>query len=291
MPTWIIRLFGREELRHSGKGSLELPDIWWPVFGSLLSAQRHLLSRGKLAGMLWPDKPEKAARHCLATALWRIKTRFPSDHQLITFDSNTVALCLQGSFWVDLVAFERRTKLYLAEPQRLASHPERERLRRALAHYRDPFMAERDVEWIAIERERLRTLYLDAMFALASAEVEAERWTDARDSARRICAVEPLREDAQRLLMLAHVKCGARAVALDQYNVLADLLRSELGIAPMAQTQQLAAEIAGQNATDVPKQIRLASPAPSQSDARLTMLRVRDHLNRSLDLLNGYLAD
>jgi len=283
VPTWSIRLLGHEELNRAGFGSVDIPDIWWPIFISLLGAPRYRLSRSKLAGRLWPDKSEKASRHCLATALWRITTRLPADQNLIAFDSTVVGLQTPGSVWVDLIAFERRAKTYMGELDRLAQPSGRARLRRALGHYRGPIMAERDLEWIAIERERLRSLYLDAMFALASAESAAESWPAARETAQRICAVEPLREDAQRLLMTAHVKCGARAMALDQYQTLVKILQAELGIQPMAQTQRLATEIAG-HALVTP----LMRPVP---DRHQLLRDVRDHLNHSLELLNGFLDD
>ena len=288
MPIWTARLFGQEELTCSGVGAVPLPDVWWPVFGCLLSAPRWHLSRGKLAGMLWPDRTEKAARHCLATALWRIKARLPSDQQLIRVDSESVGLSLRGSLWVDLIAFQRRVAQSLAQPEILASRRERVRLRRALSLYRGHFMADRDLEWVAIERERLRTQFLDAMFALANAEVAAGRWTKARDSARRICEIEPLREDAQRLLMAAHVECGSRAVALDQYRVLKELLRTELNVAPMPETRRLAADIAGSNP---PSSDPL--PGPIQGlpfDRTEAIAQVQDHLQRSLELLNHCLG-
>jgi hypothetical protein len=52
---------------------------------------------------------------------------------------------------------------------------------------------------------------------LAGAEVSAGNWAAAREAAQTLCAVEPLREDAQRLLMMALAQCGNRALALEQY--------------------------------------------------------------------------
>jgi DNA-binding SARP family transcriptional activator len=280
-----MRLLGHEHISRSDTGALDLPDIWWPVLGSLLAAPRWKLTRGVLAGRLWPDKDEHSARHCLATALWRIKSRLPRDQKLVSLDGESVRLSLGRFDFVDMLAFERRAQSALRHPDILACAGQRHKLARALRHYTGSFLASRDHETIVFERERLRTLYLDALFALAQAETRAQNWNAARASAQALCAIEPLREDAQRLLMTAHVRCGSRALALSQYRSLATLLERELDIAPMAETQRLAAAIGG------------GEPAASaQADAssgdphRGTMLQIRDNLERSLALVESALS-
>ncbi|HEV2817115.1 MAG TPA: bacterial transcriptional activator domain-containing protein [Allosphingosinicella sp.] len=263
---------------------LDLPDVWWPVLGCLLAAPNWRLSRGAMAGRLWPDKDEHSARHCLATALWRIKTRLPRDQRLVSLGSESIRLSLNRFDFVDMLAFERRAQSALRDPRHLSAESQRRQLGRALRHYRGSFLAERDQESIVLERERLRTLYLDALFALAYAETKAENWHAARAAAQALCATEPLREDAQRLLMTAHVRCGSRALALSQYRALVALLDAELGVAPMAETQRLAATIGG------PPQMPLAEAnIPERDRHRGTMLKVRDSLERSIQIIDSAL--
>ena len=286
MATWIMRLLGHEQIARSDTGLLDLPDVWWPVLGCLLSAPNRSLSRSAIAGRLWPDKDEQAARHCLATALWRIKSRLPRDQKLVSLESETVRLSLRRFDFVDLIAFERRAEAALRRPHGLAAADARRRLARALKHYKGSFLAERDHEWIAFERERLRTLYLDALFALAKSETESGNWSAARSAAQTLCAIEPLREDAQRLLMTAHVRCGSRALALSQYRLLSALLDAELGIPPMLETQRLAAKISD----DAPT--RTAIPQPCRSEHhRGALLQARDNLQSSIRLIDSVIED
>jgi DNA-binding SARP family transcriptional activator len=285
MATWIMRLLGHEHMSRSDTGALDLPDIWWPVLGSLLAAPRWKLTRGVLAGRLWPDKDEHSARHCLATALWRIKSRLPRNQKLVSLDGESVRLSLGRFDFVDMLAFERRAQSALRHPDILACAGQRHKLARALRHYAGSFLASRDHETIVFERERLRTLYLDALFALAQAETRAQNWNAARTSAQALCAIEPLREDAQRLLMTAHVRCGSRALALSQYRSLVTLLERELDIAPMAETQRLAAAIGGG-----PPAASAQADASSGDPHRGTMLQIRDNLERSLALLESALS-
>ena len=283
MATWIMRLLGHEHISRSDIGALDLPDIWWPVLGSLLAAPRWKLTRGILAGRLWPDKDEQSARHCLATALWRIKSRLPRDQKLVSLDGESVRLSLGRFDFVDMLAFERRAQSALRHPDSLACAGERHRLARALRHYAGSFLASRDQETIVFDRERLRTLYLDSLYALAQAETEAQNWSAARASAQVLCAIEPLREDAQRLLMTAHVRCGSRALALSQYRSLVALLERELDIAPMAETRRLAETIGGGSTPP-------EAEAGAAASTRGTMLQIRDNLERSLALLETALA-
>lgn len=285
MATWIMRLLGHEHISRADTGPLDVPDIWWPVLGSLLASPGWKLSRGILAGRLWPDKDEASARHCLATALWRIKSRLPRDQTLVSLDGESVRLSLGRFDFVDMLAFERRAQSALRRPDLLGRRCERQRLARALRHYRGSFLACRDQEAIVFERERLRTLYLDALFALAQAETHAQNWQAARASAQALCAIEPLREDAQRLLMTAHVRCGSRALALSQYRSLVTLLERELDIAPMAETQHLAATISGRSVMSGG-----GPEGPSAGPIRTTMLQLRDNLEQSLELVESALS-
>jgi DNA-binding SARP family transcriptional activator len=283
MARWIIRLLGHEQIVRPDTGPLDLPDVWWPVLGCLLSAPGWRLGRGAMAGKLWPDKDEQAARHCLATALWRIKARLPRGQKLINLDGERIRLSLTRFDFVDMLAFERRAQSAVRQPDLLAADGGRKKLARALALYDGSFLAVRDQESIAFERERLRTLYLDALFALALAETHVENWNAARAAAQALCAVEPLREDAQRLLMRAHVRCGSRALALSQYRSLVALLQAELGIAPMAETQRLAAGISSPGAS--------AEAADHDGDSRRdAMLQVRRSLEKSIRIIDHVLG-
>jgi DNA-binding SARP family transcriptional activator len=278
-----MRLLGREHIARSDVGALDLPDIWWPVLGCLLAAPNRCLSRSAMAGRLWPDKGEQAARHCLATALWRIKSRLPRDQKLVSLDGETMRLSLTRFDFVDVLVLQRRAQATLRKPGSLAAAGDRLKLARALGFYEGCYLAERDHECIAFERERLRTLYIDALFALAQAEARAENWQAARAAGQTLCAIEPLREDAQRLLMTSHVHCGSRALALSQYRSLVAVLQAELDIGPMAETQRLAAEIGGR----VPG--AEVGPVATCDSPRSAMLRVRDNLQEAIRVIEAAL--
>jgi DNA-binding SARP family transcriptional activator len=204
-------------------------------------------------------------------------------------DEDSVGLRVTGC-WIDCAVLEQRASEALSDPGLLVRPDRRERLTRALAVYRGSFMPDRQVEWLAIERERYRTIFLDALHQLACAEMDAGRFDRAREAARRLCEIEPLREDAQRLLMTAHLRCGNRGLALAQFRTLQRLLQQELGIDPMPETRQLADQIGtGEvGAAAIPAlALRELAGAPDRG----LLLTARDYLSRSLELINQTIGD
>lgn len=281
MLKWSLRTLGTEELRWRGRPIAGLPDIFWTIVGLLLTAPHQRLCRSRLAGLLWPDSSERAARHCLASALWRIKGRLPEPDELILGQGDDIALSLEFG-WIDTLSFARRASRAISEPHRLLCARERNKLASTLKIYHGDFLIDRDAETIAIERERLRSLFLDGLTDLANAEANAARWGHARRAAKRLCEVEPFREDAQRLLMIAHAECGNPGLALEQYRKLEEVLRHELGISATSETQRLARSLAGQT--------EHATPATLPLSQRELLVQAREQLALSLALLDATLS-
>lgn len=287
--TWAIYLFGNGAMQRTGRGAVAMPDVWWPVVGKLVAAPERRTTRSLLAAELWPDKDELAARRCLATAFWRIKSRLPDGLSPLLVKGESVSLALGGRMWIDVLAFERRARAALDDPATLAHPVTRARLRRALALYRGDLLRERDSDSLAIERERLRALFLDASYEPAAAEARAENWPAARGVAQRLCMAEPLREDAQRLLMTAHMHCGGRALAIRQYHQLTALLFNELGVAPMPATIALAERIGARRGlapTDPLAPVALGATALASA-----LQRVRGDLIDLIAVVDHALAD
>lgn len=278
MPRWALQFCGDEALSRAGRGAVALPDIAWPILGCLLAAPRHRTSRARLMAQLWPDAAEDGARRRFATALWRIRAAM-GEAPLIVTAGEVVALNLGPGTWVDAIAVERRLTEALATPARLASVAQRRRLARALDQYRGPFLPEREQEWIMLQRARLHALYLDGLYALTVGAAQAGAWPEAQATATRLCAAEPLREDAHRLLIEAHARCGNRALALQQYRACEALLAQELGVAPMAETRALAARIAGEGLA--------LMPAPA---SRAALVEVRRCMVEALEVIDHALA-
>jgi DNA-binding SARP family transcriptional activator len=83
-----------------------------------------------------------------------------------------------------------------------------------------------------MERERVRQRVLHALEALSGKLANIGRFADAVDAAILAVSAEPLRESAQRALIVAHVAEGNLVEAYRCYRSYCDLLHRELGVAP-----------------------------------------------------------
>ena len=89
-----------------------------------------------------------------------------------------------------------------------------------------------DEDWIQFERERLRQLQVHTLEALARRLSTAGRHAEAVDAGQAAIAAEPLRESAQRTLILVHLAEGNPFEARRQYCLYRDLLWESLRIPP-----------------------------------------------------------
>jgi DNA-binding SARP family transcriptional activator len=236
MARWRVRLFGQFELVTPKGESLQVSDTVAAIFGYLTTRPGMRGGRATIAYQIWPKMDEVHARRCLATSLWRLKKQACAP--ALPIQAEGEILRLDPRVWIDARAIEFHLSRIKGN-----GFLQIQQLRRALQVYRGAFLDGHYEEWVFVERERLFYLHLDAQVRLANLEMSVENWSGAIESARRVCMLEPLREDAHRLLMLAYAKSGNRALALKQYRTCSDILMRELGVLPMEETRQLAVEL------------------------------------------------
>jgi DNA-binding SARP family transcriptional activator len=283
MGRLAFSLLGIPSLVVTGRGPARIASACWPIIGFLLTRPGAIASRSRLAGALWPDQSEASARRCLATALWRFRTALDGGRCPLAADGEHVVLKLDAATWADTRAFESRVRPIVDSSRASLDNPLRARLRRAVRLYRGDFLAGHDQEWVAPERERLRCLYLDSLYALAHADAAAEDWPSVVTVARRLCVAEPLREDAQRLLMNAYAQAGNRALAIRQYSRLVETLQVELGVDPMPETAALATALGWTVRAPAP-------PPPMPSSVREALSASREAVGTALRIIEGALA-
>ncbi|MBX9797460.1 BTAD domain-containing putative transcriptional regulator [Sphingomonas sp.] len=265
---------------HMGGAAVPIPAACWPILGFVATQPRREASRARLAGMLWPGMLDEAARRCLATALWRLKAAFQSSAMPLSIGSESVAIPAELAGAIDIVRLEWHAGFVL-RARALPGTDYRRRAIRLLLNANGDFLSGIDAEWAALERERLRCLRLDALYALARFAERAGDWAAVIDAARPICAAEPLREDAQRLLIAAYARTGNRGLALRQYNACQDALMRELGITPMPETAALAEALHGSGLAMAPG----ATPA-----ARSALLKARRSMQSAITLVDQVLG-
>jgi len=235
-----LQVLGGLVVTVGATGTVRVPTSCHAILGYLIAHRRRRVSRSELAETLWHRNSGDHARRCLSTALWRLKRSTGSAPPLLSFrGAEELSLNWAGPIWVDSVALELRvTRLRRIAPGALGD-AEIGRLQRGVRLYRGDYLVGIDDEWAVCERQRLRNLYVDGLYHLTSAYAAASKWAATLEWGRRLNQEEPLREDVHRLLMLAYAHTGNRAKAAAQYRQCERILDSELGVAPMLETQEL----------------------------------------------------
>jgi DNA-binding SARP family transcriptional activator/TolB-like protein/tetratricopeptide (TPR) repeat protein len=220
----------------------KLPKKARALLGYLAAQGGQAVSRERLADLLWPYQGSEQARHSLRNCLLELRKALgPSGARHLVAD---FATCRIEDVVVDLDRFER-----------LSRSPNRPELQAAAELYRGEFLADFDIdsepfqEWLAAERDRTLALICDILQRLTAAQDGAGEADAAIQSGRRLVALDPLSEFGQRALMRAYARAGRRGEALRQYKSCAETLKRELGVAPDAETQALAHEMARSGTT------------------------------------------
>ena len=106
------------------------------------------------------------------------------------------------------------------------------------------FLAGEEAPWIEAERRILRDIELQALEAVADAEVAQGRAVEAQHVARRLVTTDPLREAGYRLLMRAHQLAGNGAAAAEVLEECRTAL-SRVGATPSSETERVYREVTG----------------------------------------------
>ena len=98
-------------------------------------------------------------------------------------------------------------------------------------------------DWVLMERERTRQLWLQTLEAACARLTLAGRYSDAVVIALTAVEAEPLRESAQTALINAHLAVGNRMEALRQYGLYAEALKRDLQLQPSEQMLKLTSNL------------------------------------------------
>ena len=202
-------------------------------------------TREYLATLLWGDRLEEQARQSLRQTVLEVrKVIGDADKSILLSNGDLLALSPEA-IAVDVPAFVR-----------LAAGQTREALEQALTLYAGDLLEGFNVrsegfdEWLSRERDRMRGLAADAMEQLVPHYTEAGDAKTAIAMAQRLLALDPVREEAHRMLMRLYDNGGNRSAALKQYQICEEVLHRELDIEPEAETVRLYSDIRTRPATE-----------------------------------------
>jgi DNA-binding SARP family transcriptional activator/predicted ATPase len=230
--------------------------------------------REVLAGLLWPDWPDRDALSNLRYALSNLRRVIgdrTAEPPFLLITRDTLQFNTASDYWLDVTAFTEMMEADKTHPSAI------DQLQQAVALYRGSFLEGFSVgdspafeEWALFTRERLGRQVSSALHRLAASYEQRGQYEQAQSCAWRQVELEPWDEAAHGQLMRTLALSGQRSAALAQYETCRRLLAEELGVEPAAETTRLYEQIRdGELKAPVPFPARppaLAAEAPTFLD-------------------------
>ncbi|MFL5476890.1 MAG: BTAD domain-containing putative transcriptional regulator [Gemmatimonadales bacterium] len=209
------------------------PELLWRKHLALLiylARSPRSRSRDHLVALLWPEKPETAARHSLTAAVSLFR-RYLGDSSVITeagrlrLAPETVSLDLERlESLADSGEWEQAAELVRGD---------------FLEGFSVPSAPGFD-DWLEQERTAVRKRSVEVLINHAEQLIRWGRAPEAIPVAARALALDPTSEPSIQSLMKSLVLAGDRTGALEQFERFSARLRDELGTTPSAETRTLA---------------------------------------------------
>ena len=222
-----VKLLGQFSLKLDDQ-PIELPSRpAQALFAYLILNAGTAYRREKLAGLIWPDTDDVRARNNLRHALWRIRKVLGEDY--LQADDLALTFNAGADYRLDVAALVRETR----------SDAPTEMLLADVSTYSGELLPGFYEDWIALERERLLSVFERKIEQLIERLMTERRWPETIDWAERWIALGQTPEAAYRALLVAHFQLGNTANLAAVYQRCVTTLQKELQVEPSEQTQAL----------------------------------------------------
>jgi DNA-binding SARP family transcriptional activator len=241
----VIRFYLAGRVAVEGRALVDQADLPGPqgrrVLVKLVLERDRPVPVDELAAATWGSDVPSSSEQSLRAVISRLRsaiTQAGGDGSRLVAESGCYQLRLPDA-WVDLEeaanAIDRAEGALRARQLGLAwSHAT---VASAIAER--PLLPGEDVAWIDEQRRHLASLRWRSLAVLAEVWRERGDHTLAVETARRLVALDPLREASHQVLITSHVAAGDNAAAAGAYARCREVLRTELGIDPSPATQAL----------------------------------------------------
>lgn len=213
----------------------------------------HVHQRSHLAGLLWPDWPEHAARTYLRQSLAALRDILDdrtSATPYLLATRQTLQFNPRSDYWLDMAELTSCLATATGPHRRAMTRDLTAQLGEVLALYESGFLdgfyldgCPEFGEWQLLTGEHLRRGVVEALDRLAQWYDQQQELAAALPYARRRVELEPLSEGGHRQYMRLLALSGERSAALALYDEYCDLLRDTLNTEPAQATTALAKRI------------------------------------------------
>lgn len=224
-----LELLGHPKLVMSN-GAQDLPLTKPASLLLYLACRADWVTRDELALFFRPDADEKTARHNLRLLLTRARKfewAFALEQEgdrlrfLINSDVQAFRAALGRADWQTAVQLYKGDFLERAPGLGLVTFE----------------------NWLEVERSALASSWQEAALKYAAHLSECEKHHDAAQVLAQVLARDPLAEDVLQRYLRSSYLAGNAAAALSAFQTFKEQLENELGLAPLAETETLAATV------------------------------------------------
>lgn len=188
-------------------------------------------SRGRLAGMFWPDSTDAQALTNLRRELHGLR-RVLDDEPCVEVSAQTLLWRDTAGVTVDLRTFEAERRQALDAAQADGPGAALPHVDAALRAYGGEFLPGLDDGWVAAARADLHRQCVELCALACRATRQLGDTRGATEAARRLIGLEPLDETGYQVLMEVLAEAGDRAGAVSTFHRCSSLLERELGVTP-----------------------------------------------------------
>jgi DNA-binding SARP family transcriptional activator len=245
LPPLHIQMFGQFRvavgdqeitLRQSRKAA--------DIFKFMLAHRSRPTSKDALLHTLWPDVEIKTGTHRLHLAISSLR-------QMLSVGSGDTPGYIiyrdDAYFFNPLATIQTDVDRFVEYFQQGQTLDRARRFAEAVAPYEaavelyhDDYLVENLYDdWTSSARTHLRESYLRMLSRLCDQYLQAGRYEECLQAARKMLAKDNYREDAHRYVMRCLHALGQRNQALLQYQICEEVLGADLGVQPTATTTEL----------------------------------------------------
>lgn len=249
----MVNLFDKSAIKIQMLGQFQ---VWlhqeiltWPtrkckaLFQILLIEPGRLVPADQLLEYLWSDLPPQSAQNNLWVTVSHLRRALQPDlpprsrSAFIQKQIEGYHFNIESDYWLDCEEFAT----YINEAQS-ANHPS-ERIKAweaARNLYQGDYLEDEPYsEWAQVPRIQWQRRYEQLLVNLAQGYGRNGRFQLAITCAREILTLDNTNETAFRLLMRSHAALGERTTSIQVYNEAVKVLKDEIGVDPMPETDEL----------------------------------------------------
>ena len=247
----VIRFYLAGRVAVEGRALVDQADLPGPqgrrVLVKLVLERHRPVPVEELAAATWGREVPSSSEQSLRAVISRLRsaiTQAGGDGSRLVAESGCYQLRLPDA-WVDVEAAANAVDRAegALRTGRLVEAWSHATVASAIAER--PLLPGEDIAWIDEQRAHLATVRWRSLAVLAHVWRERGDHTLAIETARRLVALDPLREASHQVLITTQVAAGDNAAAARAYVTCRQVLRTELGIDPSPATEALHRQVLG----------------------------------------------